>query len=114
MPYVLTSAGCRRLSAESPQDVVEVPKLRALARAIRLANLHFRESQQRSMTLVPLTPQLPGTWLVVERPKTITPSAHTSFLAQRLRSIKIAIRQETVRINSTIVATSAEDTRIDS
>jgi hypothetical protein len=33
------------------------------------------------------------------------------FLAQRLRSIKIAIRQETVRINSTIVATSAEDTR---
>jgi hypothetical protein len=36
------------------------------------------------------------------------------FLAQRLRSIKIAIRQETVRINSTIVATSAEDTRINS
>ena len=53
-------------------------------------------------------------WLVVERPKTITPSAHTNFLAQRLRSIKIAIRQETVRINSTIVATSAEDTRINS
>jgi hypothetical protein len=52
--------------------------------------------------------------LLPARPESTMMGTHTSFLAQRLRSIKIAIRQETVRINSTIVATSGEDTRINS
>jgi hypothetical protein len=58
-----------------------------------------------------LTPQLPGAVACRQATKDHYSERPHPFLAQRLRSIKIAIRQETVRINSTIVATSAEDTR---